>query len=152
MATAKVDIKIGALSFAGEGDTDWLAKQFDKLIQHAPALLQLGPPHDHEGSGGSGQGKVARHKLGEGGTLATFLTAKKATDRDNAKFLATAVWLHANGKDRLSIADVTKAMDEYKQGKIKNPTLVLQRYVKKGYCVGSGRDFYVTDEGTQSLG
>jgi hypothetical protein len=151
MTTAKVDIKIGALSFAGEGDKEWLAKQLDKLIEYAPALLQLTPQHDSEGTGAAGKGKATHHKAGKSDTLAAFLAAKKAKDQDNTKFLASAAWLQANGKDRLSIAEVTKAMDDNKQGKIKNPTLVLQRYVKKGYCVGSGRNFYVTDEGLESL-
>lgn len=148
MTTAKVDIKIGALSFAGEGDKEWLSKQLDKLIQHAPALLQITP--QQEGGGGGGND----HQLpgnGNAGTLAAFLTARNAKAKDVKKFLGAAAWLHAKGTKRLTPAQVTKALDENSQGKVANPALVLKRLVAKGHCERSGNEFYVTDEGLGSL-
>ena len=146
---AKVDIKIGALAFAGEGDKEWLAKQLDKLIQHAPSLLSIAPgPESH------GDGTEHHHKAVSGGKaapLASFLKSKNVTG-DQDKFLATAAWLHLKGTSRLTPAVVIKAMDENDQGKVTNPSLVLKRLVKKGYCERSGAQFYVTDDGKKSLG
>ena len=68
------------------------------------------------------------------------------------KFLATAAWLHAKGSKRLTTADVSKALDDNNQGKLTNASDSLAKNVKKGYCEKSGRQFYVTDEGTKSAG
>jgi hypothetical protein len=154
MTTAKVDIKIGQLSFAGEGDKEWLAKQLDKLIQHAPTLLRLSPDIEShsEVRTASRDGDHKTAPAGKAGTLAAFLTARGAKTKDNRKFLATAAWLHDKGHSRLTAADVTKALDENSQGKVTNPALVLSRHISKGHCERSGSQFYVTDEGRKSLG
>ena len=147
MTTAKVDIKIGALSFAGEGDKEWLAKQLDKLIQHAPALLTVAP--DSNGDNGDGQ-PHQRTGGGKAGTLAAFIRTKNVSG-DQDKFLATSAWLHLKGTTRLTPSAVNKVMDENDQGKVTNPALVLKRLVKKGYCERSGTQFYVSEEGKKSL-
>lgn len=151
MTTAKVDIRIGALSFAGEGDKEWLAKQLDKLIQHAPALLQIAPEESADKGDGEGAHRRTPH-AGKAGTLASYLASKSAKNKDAKKFLATAAWLHLKGQARVTSAEVNKALDENSQGKVSNPALVLRRHVSKGSCEKSGEKFYVTDEGRQSLG
>ena len=39
----KLDVRIGNFSFSGEGEQDWLAKVFDKVLQAAITLGNLGP-------------------------------------------------------------------------------------------------------------
>jgi hypothetical protein len=156
MTTAKVDIKIGALSFSGEGDKEWLTKQLDKFIQHAPALLQITPAHSGgaAGEGAHREAETHTHRpatSGKAGTLAAFLTSKNAKKRDSKKFLAAAAWLHAGGKERLTPTEVNDALDKNNQGKVTNPALVLSRHVAKGSCERSGDGFYVTEEGQASL-
>lgn len=149
MTVAKVDIKIGALSFAGEGDKEWLAKQLDKLIQHAPGLLNVAPVENQNSGGGVEKGAALSGKVG---TLAAFLIAKKAKDSQPVKFLATAAWLHAKGNKRLLTKQISKALDENNQGRLSNPADCLIKNTTKGYCERSGKEFYVTDEGLKSLG
>ena len=41
MADAKIDIKIGAVSFAAEGSEKWLSGELDKVLARAPELAAL---------------------------------------------------------------------------------------------------------------
>ena len=36
MAEAKIEIKVGAVSFSGEGDGQWLSDQLDKVLEKIP--------------------------------------------------------------------------------------------------------------------
>jgi hypothetical protein len=44
MSNAKIDFAFGSLSFSGEGEEDWLAKQLDKILTAAPTLSELHAP------------------------------------------------------------------------------------------------------------
>lgn len=146
MTTAKVEIKIGSLSFVGEGDKDWVAKQLDKLIQHAPELLRISPTEAEGGGGGNDA------QPGQAGTLASFIAKSKgAKSNQIVKFLATAEWSHKKGHKRLSTRDVSNALDQNNQGSLTNPSDCLRKNVSKGYIEKSGRQFYVTDDGRKSL-
>jgi hypothetical protein len=41
MTQAKVDLTLGALSFSGEGQQEWLGEQLDKILEAAPGLANL---------------------------------------------------------------------------------------------------------------
>jgi hypothetical protein len=43
MAAAKIEIKVGGFSFAGEGDERWLSSQLKKVLRQVPKhVLPLG--------------------------------------------------------------------------------------------------------------
>ena len=84
-------------------------------------------------------------------TLATFLREKNASTIQNKKFLATAVWLEAKGNSRITTSDVTKALKDNSQKRLGNASDCLNQNVKQGYCEKDGKDFYVTQEGKESL-
>ncbi|HUI57970.1 MAG TPA: hypothetical protein VLY04_23505 [Bryobacteraceae bacterium] len=87
MAQAKIQVRIGNISFSGEGDSKWLEAQLDKLLAAAPKRIEDIASEDAlEGTTEAAKngGAVAA------GSLASFLKAKKATSNQVRKFLATA--------------------------------------------------------------
>src|SRR6266403_6229306 len=97
MAEAKIEIKVGGVSFSGEGTEKWLSEQLDKLIEKIPQLSKVPvPKHDDTGgtSTGAGTGAGAATSQKITGTLAAFSNAKSATTNQVRKFLAASIWLH----------------------------------------------------------
>lgn len=84
-------------------------------------------------------------------TLSTFLKEKNVTSNQVKKFLATAIWLEAKGKQRMTTGDVTKALKDSSQTRLGNPSDSLNQNVTKGFCEKDGKEFYVTEEGKNSL-
>lgn len=154
MSEAKIEIKIGEIRFSGEGDQDWLSDQLDKIIDKAEALMEIAPPAAppanptgaHQPADFSGASSIANQ------TLATFLKSKNATTAQVDKFLVTAVWCEAKGKNRLKTSDITAALKNANQSRLGNPADCLNGNVTKGYCEKDGKEFYVTQEGKDKVG
>ena len=152
MSDVKIEIRIGQIHFTGEGNQDWIAKQLDKIIEKADKLVRLAPPAQCEtgnapGIAGGDTASIAIAKK----TLPAFLDAKKARSNQTKKFLVTSVWLHAKGQEKLKTRDVTAALKSANQSRIGNAADCLNKNVNKGYCEKDGDQFFVTDEGRQSL-
>lgn len=154
MAEAKIEIKVGAVSFSGEGESKWLSEQLDKVIEKLPELAGVAPAEPASGGGGTELPKTHHAKKGNVGTLAAFLTSKKATSNQRRKFLATSVWLHdSTGKARISTGEVKKALKTNNQGKLANASASLNSNVAKGFCEKDGKSgFFVTDPGRTEIG
>jgi|HubBroStandDraft_1064217.scaffolds.fasta_scaffold00085_14 hypothetical protein len=154
MADAKIDIKVGAISFAAEGSEKWLSGELDKVLAKAPELAAITPAEPQDNDRGGGDGAQTKHaKKGKLGTLAHFLKEKSATSNQVKKFLATAVYLlDTTGKDRLTTGDVKAALKNANQTKLNNPSECLNQNVGKGYAEKDGGSFFVTDPGRTSLG
>jgi hypothetical protein len=151
MSEAKIEIKIGQIQFSGEGDQDWLAKQFDKIIAQAEKLIHLAPQAE-EYQGDRGEDTPMKPDSGIAKkTLPAFLREKAATKNQVKKFLATAVWLEAKGQKRVRTKDVASAIKGANQSQLGNPAECLRQNVNKGHCEKDGKQFYVTDEGKKSL-
>lgn len=155
MPESKIVFSIGSISFSGEGEEKWVAAQLDKILEKAPELIRISPERQAEIEGAQQhKHKEASISPAEGittKTLATFLKEKNATTNQTKKFLATALWLEAKGKNRLSTSVVTKALRDNNQSKLGNPSDALNKNVSKGFCEKDGKDFYVTEEGKASL-
>jgi hypothetical protein len=150
MGEAKIEIKVGEVSFSGEGDGKWLSDQLDKLLEKIPELAKVRTPRLE--NGGSKPDSPAE-EIKAAGTLASFLKAKKALDNQVRKFLATAAWLHdSQNTDRLATGDVSKALSANRQGKLTNASDCLNSNVEQGFCEKDGKHFFVTDEGRTNLG
>jgi len=151
MSEAKIEIKVGAVSFSGEGDGKWLSEQLDKVLEKIPELANVASaePENGDGSGGDVKAPAKKAKIG---TLASFLTAKNAKRNKTRKFLATAIWLHDNdGKSRLATGDVRKALTQHSQGDVGNASQCLVQNSKQGFIAKDGKQFYVTDEGRAEI-
>jgi len=151
MSDAKIEIKIGQIAFAGQGEQDWIAKQLDKIIAQAERLIQLVPPVDDEHQDDDERNAVKPDAAIAKKNLPAFLSEKNATTNQVKKFLTTAIWLEAKGKNRLLSKDVVEALRTANQTKLKNPALCLSRNVSKGLCEKDGNQFFVTDGGKKSV-
>jgi hypothetical protein len=147
MMEAKIEIKVGSVSFLSEGSEAWVSGEFDKAMQRISELAKIAPAASVEPSTRS-NGATPKAI----GTLAAFLKAKNATSNQNRKFLSTAVWLHdRDSKDRLTTADVTKALSDTQQSRLGNASDCLNKNVGRGFCEKDGKGFYVTEEGRAEI-
>lgn len=156
MSDAKLEIRLGTVSFSGEGPGEWLAKQLDKVLAKLPELAAIqggGPILDlnKASEGGSIEAKATK-PTAQKSTLAAFLKDKKAaTGNQQRKFLAAAAWLQDGGTNRLSTGDVTKALSDHNQGKLGNAAQCLINLAKQGWIVREAKQFYVSEEGRTEL-
>jgi hypothetical protein len=150
MSEAKIQIKIGEVEFSGEGEKAWVAAQLERILKVAPTIVAATPPlASRRAAAPSGDG--SNHELAASAQpLATFLRDKNATNQVK-RFLATAAWLQSKGKDRLTTADVTRALKGSNQSRLGNPADCLNKNVAKGHCEKDGKEFFVTTDGLSSL-
>ena len=147
---SKIDIKLGNLAFAGEGDQDWLALQLQKVIDAAESLskvagLQRAPAQ-------TSSPEVAIGGAGEV-SLATYLRAKGADKNQTMRFLATAHWLSGRGEQNLTSTLVAKALADNHQSRLANPADCLNKNVAKGLCEKKkDGGFFISPEGLRELG
>ena len=156
MGDSKLEIKVGSITFSGEGTGDWLSRQLDKVPAKIPELLAVAPQENGQigdGGGNPGNGGSGPPSGKTSGTLAAYLKGTGSTSNQVRKFLATAVWLHdSEGKKRLTTKEVSSALNSHSQGKFTNPADCLNQNVGKGHCVKDGKTFYVVPDGRASLG
>ncbi len=155
MLEAKLEIRVGAVCFIGEGSEGWLTQESEKLF----AKLD-GRKLDAGENIASAQGlPAATAALYEAEThakveqtLATFLKHKEATSNQRRKFLATAPWLHdAQQKHRIATRDVTQALSANNQGRLSNASQNFIENTRAGWIVKEGNSFYVSEEGRGEL-
>ena len=151
MADVKIHFKLGGIEFEGEGEKDWIGQQLDKILEKAPKLAALAPAGGTGGGSGGGRTPMGPDPRIAAKTLAVFLKEKNATRNQVKKCLATAIWLEAKGKQRMTTSDVTKALKDSNQARLGNASECLNQNVSKGYCERDGKEFFVTDEGKSSL-
>jgi hypothetical protein len=145
---SKIEVKVGAVSFTGEGDPTWLAEQLDKVLKAAPevAATEMLPDTENEKVDQSQTSKNTQTA-----TLASYIRQKGGSENQVDRFLATADWLRQRGK-QLTTAAVTSALRDHHQKKLANPADCLNKNVSKGFCEKSGDGFFITPDGLQKLG
>ena len=142
--TTKIRVKIGDVEVEYEGPEDFLDSKLHRLVDDLSTLAKREPVEEK----GSDQDEISSSGTS---TLAAFLREKKAESHTD-RFLATAQWLHQRGMKRIKTSDVSKALRENNQKKLTNPSVCLNRNVSKGLCEREGKEFFVTDDGRNSLG
>lgn len=156
MSEAKIEIKIGEITFSGEGGSSWLSEQLDKILDRAEHLVSLAPEPQIVAAQVEGATHVAADLSGHNEIssmpLAVWLKSKNADSVQTTKFLATAVWCEAKGQNRLQTKDIGSALSNASQRKLNNSSECLNQNLKKGFCEKDGKQFYVTEEGKRSLG
>jgi hypothetical protein len=151
MDNAKIEIKIGEIQFIGEGNSNWLEKQLDKILNKAESLSKLSQNIRVKSDTGLNPSSELDSEISNQ-TLVSFLKSKDASSTNNKKFLATAIWLESKGKSKLKTSDVTAALRDSKQTKLGNATECLNQNTSKGFCEKDGDTFFVTEEGRNFLG
>lgn len=155
MSNSKLEIKIGELKFSGEGNEEWLSQQLDKLIEKLPEITSIKPVVSKQPAKTTSKPnpeKTPKSTSDLPASLSSFLKDKSATTSQAKKFLATAVYLHKKGQDRISTGEVNTALKDARQNKLGNTSDCLNQQVKKGFCVKDGKQFYVTQKGEESIG
>jgi len=149
---AKIDIKIGELTFSGEGDQDWLSRQLDKVLEQAAGILvfepkESSPPQEPHEADFSHSANISSQ------SLVSFLRSRNALTVQVEKFLATAAWVEAaERKGRLKTSEINSALTKANQVKISNLAEKLNKNIESGYCEKDGSEFYVTNKGKIHLG
>lgn len=156
MSDAKLQVKIGGVEFSGEGSEKWLSEQLKEILAAAPKLAVIAPATATTtttgAAGGAGGHKPARAAGTFTQTLASYLTAHQAGGNQVKRFLATADWLRLKGQP-LSTASVAKALKDFNQGRLGNPSDILNKNVGKGYIEKTDDGgFVITADGLKSLG
>ena len=153
MSEGKIEISIGDLSFVGEGEQNWVAEQLDKILGKTPDLTKIAPKRKKvsksdpaTGHPVEGDDAAIAQK-----TLPAFLAGTKAKSNQVIKFLATSVWLHAKGSNRLKTSDVISGLRNANQTRLANASNCLSSNIKKGFIEKTGSEFFVTDDGKAYL-
>ncbi len=145
MGEAKIELALGAVSFSGEGDQEWLGQQLDKILKAAPELARIAPAVQARSAPPAAvQGKFTE-------TLASYLKRQGGEDNQVKRFLAAADWLRLHGMTKPTTAAVTKALKENQQKRLGNPADCLNQNVSKGYCEKAGGGFFITPDGLKAL-
>lgn len=153
MPNAKIEFTLGTITFSAEAEETWVSDQLDKILQRAPDLIKIAPQTtaiNQPASTLSRRPSALSDDPISSQTLPGFIRAKNARSGFK-KFLATSIWLHAKGTTRLSTTDVNKALRDSNQSSLSNASDSLSNNVSKGYIEKDGRQFFVTDEGRESL-
>ena len=179
MSQSKIEFRLGAMRFTGEGEKEWVTKQLDKIISQAPSLLRVSKGSKEENwkpetalttwkkttpaaktiaknrkktTASVPAPKVAAVKSSASAKdLAVFIQQKKAGSNQRAKFLAAAVWLNKHGKNNPATRDVTNALKAARLSALINPSQYLNQNVKQGYLKKSGEGFIITKKGESAL-
>ena len=148
----KIEFSLGALTFSGSGESEWLERQLAKILEVAPELLAVTvrdkKAADPEEPNGGSPARDGQFK----DTLASYIKTKNGEDNQVQRFLATADWLRQRGTTALTTALVSKALKDHHQKRLGNPSDCLNQNVAKGYCEKTGDSFFITPDGLAVLG
>ena len=150
---AKFDIKVGDTTFSAEGDPSWIEARLSDFYEKTAFGQGAGASSDTvDDVSTAGDGAEAKPN-GKGMTLPIFLKSASVGTNRTKKFLATAVWLRdRQGVKTPTTSDVAKALKDNHQTKLGNAAQCLNSNVTKGCCEKTDNgQFFITDEGTQSL-
>ncbi|MFH1560869.1 MAG: hypothetical protein ABID84_05630 [Chloroflexota bacterium] len=150
MTEAKIEVTLGAISFSGEGEQEWLGQQLDKILEAAPGLANIQLEHVETPSPGA---ETVRQEGEFKETLVSHIKAKGGERNQVKRFLATANWLKLRGETQLTTAKVASALSENQQKRLANPADCLNKNVAKGYCEKTkDNGFFITPDGLKELG
>ncbi len=104
MSEARLEIKVGAISFTAEGSEGWITQQMEQLLEKLPLLIDVQKKNEGQSQNNENgaEQKSDTTPVTDQKTLAAFLKEKNATSKQARRFLATAAWLHNTGKSRLT--------------------------------------------------
>jgi hypothetical protein len=175
MSDSKIEFSYDNLHFACEGDKDWVEAQLNQVLSRIPGLNAPAPavkketaeaevvqideapktPEVKEVKGVRGRKPkvVVETTIPEpaGDPLYEFLKEKKADKNQVKKFLATAVFLHAQGDEKFSTPLISKTLKSAGLEKLVNASDCLNKNEKKGFCIKDDKEFILTDLGVRSI-
>jgi hypothetical protein len=176
MAESKIDFSFDGLHFSCEGDKDWVESQLNQILSRIPGLSKSELFVKSENVKGTTSSAVSGERLpvagkkesnrnvrraktessstanqSAGGPLYEFLKEKNADKNQVRKFLATAVFLHSQGIEKLSTPMVSKLLKSSHIEKLINASDCLNKNEKKGFCIKDDKEFILTESGIRSI-
>jgi hypothetical protein len=173
MADSKIEFSYDNLHFACEGDKNWVETQLNQVLDRIPGLNKPVPAvktkpteavqivevpkaatlNAVKGKRGRKPKAVVEPVTQEpaGDPLYEFLKEKKADKNQVKKFLATAVYLHAQGLEKYSTPLISKTLKNAGIEKLVNASDCLNKNEKKGFCIKDDKEFILTDLGIRSI-
>ena len=145
----KIDVTVGAVSFSGEGEPEWLSQELERVLKAASDLPKVPPPM---ASTELASLTPAAASGGSVGTVVSHIKTYGAESNQTKRFLATADWLRLRGEALLTTAKVSKALSDNHQKRLGNPADCLNLNVRKGFCEKKGEGFFITPDGLKDLG
>jgi hypothetical protein len=113
-----------------------------------PAAFRAGDTGGGSGSHTNPNGSTPK----VGGSLASYIKAKKAEKNQVRRFLVTAYWLSGRTTEALTASVVTKALLDNHQKRLANSADCLNKNVSKGFCEKTkGGAFFITPEGLEAI-
>lgn len=142
MSDSKIQIKIGIVEFSGEGNQDWLAAQFDKILAKMPELVKIEmaapngapgqPPANPQGSSAGGTINLSMVNI------SAKLNSKSGQDVATAAaaYLKFVLSKPSFTRDEI-LENMKKATGYYKASYNNNLTNILGALVKNGTLLES---------------
>ena len=173
MSDSKIEFSYDNLHFACEGEKDWVEAQLNHVLDRIPGLnkpvqavktittevVQIDETPKTailkavKGTRGRKPKVVAEPTSQEpsGDPLYEFLKDKRADKNQVKKFLATAVYLHAQGLEKYSTPLISKTIKNAGIEKLVNASDCLNKNEKKGFCIKDDKEFILTDLGIRAI-
>lgn len=180
MSESKIELTIGSFGFSCEGEAQWVDSQLTKVLARLPELLghevitplaaseTIAEPSavaDTEAASDDETvvaasaprrktrkpraSKVVQEESTD--PLLDYLKEKNAAKNQVRKFLATAVYLQAQGQERLSTPTVSKKLKAAGIEKLANASDCLNKNVKKGFAIKENKEFVITELGMKAV-
>lgn len=146
MSESKIQVKVGIVEFAGEGEQEWLAKQLDKILEKVPELLKI----EVSSLVKSTVGLTGNNP--DGGTstisgLSVLNIAGKLSSKSGSDLaIVAATFLHfVEGKISFTRDDISSTMKKatgiYKDSYLANLTTILAQLEKGSTFLKSGSTY-----------
>lgn len=143
MSESKIQVKVGIVEFAGEGDPKWLSEQFDKILEKMPELLKIEISNPNDGNDGNLGNLGASQCTVAGGLSVLNIAGKLACKSGSDLVIAATAYMHfVEKKNTFSRDDITTTMQKatgfYKDTFRSNLTSTLARLEANGTMTKSG--------------
>ena len=151
MANVKIKVSIGTIQFTGEGEENWVEKQLDKIIDHAPGLLKVVPAVSAHNSGKGETGLHENTLQLTTGSIASKLGCKTGSDLVKAATARlTLVGEKAKFHRKDILAEMQSASAFYKESYTSNLSKYLTGLVKKNVLLEQSSGVYALHEDSKN--
>jgi len=165
MADSKIEFSYDNLHFSCEGEKEWVENQLNLVLNRIPGLNPPAPVRKNEETKEVPVVEKERKTRGRkpklaaeplkldypDGPLMEFLKEKKSEKNQVRKFLAVAVYLHAQGVEKFSTPLISKTLKSAGIEKLLNASDCLNKNEKKGFCIKEDKEFILTDLGIRAI-
>jgi len=147
MSESKIQVKVGIVEFAGEGEQEWLAKQLDKILEKVPDLLKIEVSNSFKPeTGTTGSNPAGSGTSGISGLSVLNIAGKLSSKSGSDLAISAAAYLHfVENKISFIRDDISSTMKKatgiYKDSYLANLTKILAQLEKSSTFLKSGSTY-----------